>query len=64
MRLNYIIEEDLDNILKSDVNWSEFKNSNVLITGANGVLPSFMVEVLLGLNKIDPNFNVHIFGLV
>lgn len=64
MSLNYIIEEDLDNILKSDVNWSEFKNSNVLITGANGVLPSFMVEVLLRLNKIDPNFNVHIFGLV
>lgn len=49
-----IIEEDLDNIISDkNIPWDEFSGASVLITGANGMLASYMVFVLLYLNKIQ-----------
>ena len=44
-----IIEEDIKNIISEELPWEQFQNACVLVTGANGILPSYMVEVLLNL---------------
>lgn len=58
--MNKIIETDIQEILKSDIiDWEQFRDSNILITGANGMLPSYLVFTLLELNKRDMNVNVY-----
>lgn len=58
--MNEIISDDVRKILKSDiVDWERFRNTNVLITGANGMLPSYVVFTLLALNKTGVNVNVY-----
>ena len=37
-----IINEDLDIICRSGLDWNRFKNRTVLISGAYGMLPSYM----------------------
>jgi nucleoside-diphosphate-sugar epimerase len=61
---NKIIKKDLLDIYNSDINWSSFYNKTILITGANGFLPAYMVESLLYLNFIDNKSNVKVIGLV
>ncbi len=62
--MNKIIEQDLQEILSVDyINWERFRNKTVLITGANGMLPAYLVFTLLYLNKID-NINVRVIALV
>lgn len=59
-----IIEDDIKHIVESSlVDWSVFKNRTVLVSGANGMLPSYMALALLGLNK-HYNFNVKVLALV
>jgi UDP-glucuronate decarboxylase len=48
---NRIIEEDLARITSTSLNWAEFAGRTVLISGANGFLPAYMVETLLHLNE-------------
>ena len=43
--------EDFKDIINSKINWDKFKNKTILITGANGFLPAYMLETLLFLNK-------------
>lgn len=64
MTSNIIIQEDLETIYNSDIDWSKFFNSTILITGANGFLPAYLVESLLYLNFIDSENNVKIICLV
>jgi len=61
---NKIVIEDLKKIINSDLPWENFKNKNVLITGANGFLPSYMVRTLLFLNDSKKGMNINIFALV
>lgn len=50
--MNPIIQEDLEKIISfKAVDWKVFQGKTVLISGANGMLPSYMVETLLYLNK-------------
>ena len=47
-----IIKEDLEFIADSKlVDWERFRRRTVLISGASGMLPSYMVETLLFLNE-------------
>ncbi len=46
-----IVVEDLTNIAAAPLPWQEFSGANVLITGAAGFLPAYMVEALLHLNR-------------
>jgi UDP-glucuronate decarboxylase len=48
--MHSIVREDLENILTSNLPWHRFVNKTVLISGANGFLPAYMVETLLLLN--------------
>ena len=62
--MNKIIEEDLLDILSAEyIDWKRFNNKTFLITGANGMLPSYIVFTLLYLNKIR-NYNIHVIALV
>lgn len=62
--MNSIIESDINRIIVSNkLDWEKFKNKNILITGASGFLPSYIVEVLLMLNKLY-NLNINVTALV
>lgn len=59
---NNILLEDIQQIVKS-VDLSELKNSSVFVTGATGLIGSFVIRVLLYLNR-ELDFNVNIIGLI
>jgi nucleoside-diphosphate-sugar epimerase len=61
---NRIINEDLENIVNSDIDWQRFNNKTVLITGANGFLPAYMVETLYFLANNSIVGNLKILALV
>lgn len=50
--MNPILEQDLDMILSENISWSKFKNKTVLITGASGMVGSYMLHTLLRLNDL------------
>lgn len=57
---NSIIDEDISRILSDELPWEEFRDCSVLVTGASGMIPSYVVYTLLGLNdKYDMNIHVH-----
>ena len=57
--LHKTILEDVEFIANQNLPWDKFYDSNVLITGANGYLPAYMLETLLYLNdKYDKKINV------
>lgn len=61
--INKIIESDLEYIVTRNLPWSRFNNKTVLITGAAGFLPAYMVHTLLYLKeKFD--INLKVIGLV
>lgn len=59
---NKVIEEDIQYILNSNVDFKKFKDSNVLITGVNGMLASYMVMSFLYLNKFY-NYNIKVIAI-
>ena len=59
-----IIEEDLVNIYHTDIPWSRFFNKTILISGASGFLPAYLVESLLYINKKNPSANIKVIALV
>lgn len=62
--MNKIIQEDLENICANRiVDWKRFKDKTVLITGANGMLPSYLVFTLLYLNRLY-DYNINVIALV
>lgn len=61
--MNTIIREDLDRIISSDIKWDKLKDSKVLITGASGMIGSYLTRVLIELNKRF-NMNIEIYVLV
>ena len=58
-----VLREDIDNILKQDINWDKLRKSNVLITGAGGMLGSYMMKTLIVLNE-EKSFDMNIYVLV
>ena len=60
---NSIIESDLEYITGENLPWDIFKNKTILVAGAAGFLPAYMIETLLYLNKTRL-FNIRILGLV
>lgn len=58
-----VVQHDLDEILDRDLPWDELSGSTVLVTGASGMLPSYVVHTLLALNdRHGAGITVH--GLV
>ena len=61
---NYVLEQDLEFIINSPLNWNKIEGKTVLITGANGFLASYIVETLLFLNERKFSVPAKIIGLV
>ncbi len=59
-----IINEDINKIIEADLPWQELSGKTVLITGASGLLPAYLVETLLHLNKKQFYKKVHVIGIV
>ena len=61
--MNPIIKEDLQVIIKSNIEWERFSGKKILITGANGFLPAYMIDVLMLLD-LELGLNIQILCLV
>ncbi len=59
--MNNIIKEDISSIVNCFEYWERFKNKTILITGANGFLPAYLVESFLSLDK---TYNTKIIAIV
>jgi UDP-glucuronate decarboxylase len=59
-----IVEEDLNFIVSADLDWAAFSNKTILISGANGFLPAYMLETLLHLSRMNKAENVKVIALV
>ena len=57
--MSKIILEDMEYIFSSNIDWQLLKDKTVLVTGASGMLPSYMVYFLIYLNEFH-NFNITI----
>ena len=60
----HIVKQDVERILRAPLPWSEFEGKTVLITGAAGLLPAYMVETFLCLNEQRRGNNTIVFALV
>lgn len=61
--MNAIINDDLKLISQSGLDWEQFKDKTILITGAYGMLASYMVYTLLYLNQAYPSLNLKVLAI-
>jgi len=61
---NSVIQEDLDFILQSVGDWGKFYGRRIVVSGANGFLPAYLVETLLCLNEQGSGKQVEVVGIV
>lgn len=61
--LNPVIEKDIEEILSQNINFKKLENSTVLITGAAGMLGTYMLYTLTALNDLK-SYNIKIVALV
>ena len=61
--MNSIIAEDVGNILANDLDWEKFRGKTVLITGASGMIPSYVLYTFLMMNDIK-ELGVKVLALV
>jgi len=61
---NSIIYQDLNDIANESIPWHLFNNKTILISGANGFLPAYMVETILFLLNKGIIQNTKIIALV
>jgi len=59
-----IVTEDLEAVLSAPLPWDDLAGRTVLITGAAGFLPAYMVETLLFRNEQTPGPPTRVLGLV
>lgn len=55
--MNKILEQDIKMIIEENISWEKLRNKTVLITGASGMIGSYMLNVLLMLND-ECNYNI------
>ena len=48
---NKIIKEDIERIHKENIPWSQIQGKTFLISGAAGMISTYMVHTILELNK-------------
>ena len=64
MNRHHIVREDLDRINSADLPWDQLSGTTVLVTGANGFLPAYLVEALLYRNENHSKNPIKILALV
>ena len=61
--ISKVVVEDLERIASTSIAWERLKGRSILITGANGFLPAYMVETLIFLNQ-SHGLGCKVVGLV
>ena len=61
---NRIIQQDVARIVEHDLPWQTFSGKTILIAGANGFLPAYLVETLLYLNELRTPAGCRVIALV
>ena len=61
--MNPIICEDVKSIINEPVCWEKLKGKTILLTGASGMLGSYIMAVLVFLNR-DHDFGMQLYGLM
>lgn len=61
--MNKILIEDLDKIISDKISWEKLKDKTVLITGASGMVGSYMLYVLTRLNDLY-SYNIKAIAMV
>ena len=61
--LSKIVEEDIESILDNNINFKKLENATVLITGAAGMIGSYLMYTLTELNDLK-SYNIKIVALV
>lgn len=61
--MNKILESDLHNIVRQDIDWEKFRGKTVMVTGASGMVGSYFVRTLLMLNSLE-NMGIHVVCVV
>ena len=61
--MNEILLKDAENILKQNIDWKKLKNSKVLVTGASGMLGSYITRTILTLKERE-NWDILVYVLV
>lgn len=61
--LNPIIEKDVESILNNKIDFKKLENRTVLITGASGMIGSYLLYTLVALNDLQ-SYNIKIIALV
>lgn len=59
-----VTREDIASILQAPIPWDQFRGTTVLVTGASGILGTYMVETLLELNRTVLSSPARIVALV
>ena len=49
--MNRVFREDLEAIIEEDIPWGKLNGRTVLITGASGMIGTYMLNVLTMLNE-------------
>jgi nucleoside-diphosphate-sugar epimerase len=58
-----VVAEDLAEIAAQNLDWERFRGKTVLITGAGGMLPAYMVQTILLLNR-SYGLGCQVIGLI
>lgn len=61
--LHPVITADVDAVVARDLPWEQLRGATVLVTGASGMLPSYVVHTLLRLNEVH-DAGMTVLGLV
>jgi nucleoside-diphosphate-sugar epimerase len=62
--INQVVEDDLRTIISFPLDWDRFSRKTVLISGANGFIPAYLVETLLYLNDKKRRQKTRVVGVV
>ncbi len=54
--------EDVDSVCNSDLPWHKLNNASILISGATGLIGSFLIDVIMNKNKSGLNCTVYALG--
>lgn len=58
-----IVEQDIAEIIAAPLPWQRLRGKTIVVTGAAGFIPAYMVEVLLHANRVG-GFGCQIYALV
>lgn len=61
---NLIVQEDIEYIISCIGDWERLSGKTVMVSGANGFLPAYMIETLLKLNESLDGNKIKIIGIV